>query len=103
MGIYTELQITETVTELLVQLAICYICWTMGSSAQLRRFNCEIQRSSEGTVHFSFKVKNTSFALVNESSFESSSADLSVEVPIEIQRMKRGQSFENEQGCDEIF
>jgi hypothetical protein len=68
----------------------------MGSSVQLRRFNCEIQRTAAGSVQFNFKVKNTSFQLLSDSNLDVSSFEQSVDLPWDVKQMKRGLSFENE-------
>lgn len=40
------------------QFCILYICWTMGSSAKLRQFNCYLGRNfAGGWIEFQFEIK----------------------------------------------
>lgn len=48
-----------------VQLTICYICWTLGSSAQLRRFNCILVPTADGGLRVEFKLKDSVLAAEN--------------------------------------
>lgn len=43
--------------DLFVQLMICYICWTQGSSEKLRNFECTISVDNFGYSVLSFKRK----------------------------------------------
>lgn len=45
--------------DLLVQLTICYICVTMGSSKQLNRFNCTMVMHSDGIVRILIKSRDS--------------------------------------------
>jgi hypothetical protein len=57
---YTRILVMTTicgVMDLLVQLMICYICWTQGSSSQLRKFECTITEDKDGMIVLDFKQK----------------------------------------------
>jgi hypothetical protein len=57
---YTRILVMTTicgVMDLLVQLMICYICWTQGSSSQLRKFECTITEDKDGMIVLDFKRK----------------------------------------------
>lgn len=41
----------------LIEMIICYICYTMGSSSQLRRFDCSIQKNKYGDFEVRFRPK----------------------------------------------
>ena len=43
--------------DFLVQTLICYICWTMGSSSNLRKFNFKIVRNVNGLLDIRFELK----------------------------------------------
>ena len=51
---YYKLQIVLVVVDTCVELAILYICWTMGASAQLRRFKCTLVQYENGQVDIKF-------------------------------------------------
>lgn len=53
--IIQDLEISIT---FLLQLTICLICWTMGSSSQLRKFNCIIVHNEIGQVKFVMNTKD---------------------------------------------
>lgn len=38
--IASVIYVSLPVIDIIVQLLICYICWTVGSSEQLKRFDC---------------------------------------------------------------
>lgn len=43
-----------------VQLMICFICWTMGSYEQLRKFDCHLVRNKmTGQFEFKFILKES--------------------------------------------
>lgn len=52
-----------------IELIICYICYTMGSSAQLRRFDCNIQKNKKGELVVRFRPKERPPSIVSESEF----------------------------------
>ena len=45
--------------DMLVQLAICYICWTMGSSARLRNVKCVIVPNEDGNHQIQFRSRQS--------------------------------------------
>ena len=45
------------ICDFLVQTLICYICWTMGSSSNLRKFNFKIVRNVNGLLDIRFELK----------------------------------------------
>jgi hypothetical protein len=48
---------TLCLMDFLVQIAICYICWTMGSSAQLRKFEVVFIKNQKGWTEVKFKQR----------------------------------------------
>lgn len=48
-ALYLKLRAANKCFEMLQQLAICYICWSLGSSDQLRRFKLLFVKNKEGS------------------------------------------------------
>lgn len=46
------------VLDFLMQMTICYICWTMGSDEQLKDYDCLIVISESGRPMLQLKPKN---------------------------------------------
>jgi hypothetical protein len=61
--------IVQTFVDMIVQLVICYICLTMGSSVQLRKFKMTLDVSHPGApkVIFTLKESLSDFELIEES------------------------------------
>ena len=97
--------IVQTFVDMIVQLVICYICLTMGSSVQLRKFKMTLDVSHPGApkVIFTLKESISDFELIEESIGDISRSSSVTSENSEIQLFKRGQSFENERGCNEIM
>lgn len=45
--------------DIVVQLLICFICWSMGSSLQLRKYEMLLIRDINGVMQLHFKLKDT--------------------------------------------
>lgn len=52
--------------DMLVQLCICYICWTMGSSMHLRNFDCYLIQNSQGDYIVKYELKDHIKQVVGE-------------------------------------
>ena len=50
---------TLCLMDFLVQVAIWYLCWTMGSSAQLRRFEVLLIQNQKGWTEVKFKLNRS--------------------------------------------
>ena len=48
VDVFGNLDMWQTLVDAIIEYIICYICWTMGSSAQLRRFKCNITQTQAG-------------------------------------------------------
>jgi hypothetical protein len=57
-NIYGLYAIVLTITDMIFQLTICYICLTMGSNSQLRKFRVTLD-VSEGIVRFKLTLKES--------------------------------------------
>ena len=38
---------------------ICYICWTLGASDQLTRFDCYLIEDGQGVFHVKYQLKDS--------------------------------------------
>lgn len=57
---YYKLQIVLVIVDTILQLAICYICWTMGSSVELRRYNLTLVSYGSGnSVSLKYTLKGS--------------------------------------------
>ena len=54
-----KLQIVMVFADLAMQVAILYICWSMGSSSQLRKFQFTLARNFQGQILLQFRTKET--------------------------------------------
>ena len=46
------------VIDMIVQLLICYICYTLGASDQLNRFDCYLIDDGQGNFMMKYKLKD---------------------------------------------
>ena len=60
LALFGRFDVPLTYVDALIELIICYICYTMGSSAALRRFDCNIQMAKNGGYEVKFRPKNMS-------------------------------------------
>ena len=55
-----------TLMDTLVQLAICYICWTLGSSSKLRFVECVIVPCESGNHQIRFRPRQSVTAISDQ-------------------------------------
>ena len=55
---YQKMLVTEIVicVDTILQLIICYICWTMGSSETLKRYKCNFIKDVQGGVRVRYEL-----------------------------------------------
>ena len=88
------------VMDLLVQLMICYICWTQGSSSQLRKFECTISLDDYGNSVLNFKLKTEGLDLsCQDSEHRLSVTSDQIDYP---RHLVKSDSFYLERACNEI-
>jgi hypothetical protein len=78
--------IVITLIDLLVQLMICSICWTMGSNIKFRGFQLKIVRNTMGStlsLHFSNVDSDEEMSVYVETISEIGSSSTSVNSTIE--------------------
>ena len=78
--------IVITLIDLLVQLMICSICWTMGSNIKFRGFQLKIVRNTMGStlsLHFSNVDSDEEMSVYAETISEIGSSSTSVNSTIE--------------------
>ena len=64
---WTVVGVIVTLVDLMVQLCICFICWTMGSSQQLRRFRLTVVIDSRGNASLGIKRNEAEFDIIHSS------------------------------------
>ena len=47
----------EPIIDMIIQLLICYICFTLGASDQLTRFDCYLLEDGQGNFIVKYKLK----------------------------------------------
>jgi hypothetical protein len=50
-------EISLVIVDVFLQMTVCYICWTQGSSVQLRRFELSVIPTQSGGLKFIIKRK----------------------------------------------
>jgi hypothetical protein len=98
-GLYFKFEVALVYADLVNQLMVCYICWTMGSSVKLRQYNCTYVRTADGRVSLKFRLREPQFT----QSIGDLSEDEELEEHPDITSRKRGMSLDNERGCDQIM
>jgi hypothetical protein len=100
---------------MIVQLLICYICYTLGASDQLTRFDCYLIEDGQGNFILKYKLKEgipqaIGEAYVADVSAEDIESEYSeVEEDNEFTRgsllrdRNRGMSLVNSRACNEIM
>ncbi len=83
--IASVIYVSLPVIDIIVQLLICYICWTVGSSEQLKRFDCILIEDGQGGFLIKYKLKQDvpetigeAYAATIEMNEEDESMDLEV-------------------------
>ena len=93
------------IIELVMQLAICFICFTMGSHEHLRRFKLILDYSIPNLPRVIFtrskSLVDSDIISVSTSVHESIRSSVKSENS-EIEKSMRSQSLLNERACDEI-
>lgn len=103
-GIHVTINVytTWTYVEFLTELLICYIVWTAGASAQLKRFKCTIWYKADGSSYFEVtsKCQTETDDLVVETI--SSNDSINLEGENEYKRMleRQSASYIISQQCD---
>ena len=59
IDIFGNLDMWLNLIDVVNEYIICYICWTMGSSAQLRRFKCNITQTQTGEYQVKFRRRDS--------------------------------------------
>ena len=99
---------------MIVQLLICYICYTLGASDQLTRFDCFLIEDGQGNFIVKYKLKEgvpqaIGEAYVDEGATENTESEYEeVEENSFMQESlwrnrNRGMSLENSRACDLIM
>ena len=100
------------VVDMIVQLLICYICFTLGASDQLTRFDCFLIEDAQGNFIVKYKLKEgvpqaIGEAYVAEVPLEESEQDEEEDNSFTNESLwrdrHRGQSLVNERACDLIM
>ena len=99
---------------MMVQVMMCYICWTLGASNQLKTFDCCIIEDGKGGYIIRYKLKDNTPQAIGDSFVESDLLHEDTESEMEVedndftrgslwQNRKRGLSLQNKIDCDEIM
>jgi hypothetical protein len=57
-NVYYKIEVVLTSVDILIQLMICYICYSMGTDITLRKNRCVLSVSETGGMEMSFEPTN---------------------------------------------
>ena len=105
------------IVDMVIQLLICHICLTVGTSSQIRNFDCIMVEDGQGGYSLSLKLRSSvpeqiGVPLATSNNYESLSEDLESQDSVRNSFTQqdslwlnrgRGMTLENRKGCDEIM